>query len=194
MSDVINLDNLDDLLNDTNLEKVTADGAGFSELTPGYYLCEVEKAELTTNSKNLPMAKFTLKVLADGLYEQTDENGNIVEDENGAPIILVAEGTKDRKIFKNFTLSDSDKVKRFVSDMLKFEDPAEPGKSCFDRAMFKSTESITQVLEASKTLTIFVKGTAGTPSKEYPEPSNFYSFVKWDTVNELGLLDLINFE
>ena len=186
--------NLDDLLGGTNLEKVTADGAGFSELTPGYYLCEVEKAELTTNKEGYPMAKFTLKVAANGLAEQLDEDGNPVVDENDNPIIETVENSKDRKIFKNFTLKDSESVKRFVSDMLKFQSPENPGESCFDRDMFKSTEGIIDALNASVALTIFVKGTAGKPSKDYPNPSNFYSFVKWETVEELGLLDLISYE
>jgi hypothetical protein len=66
--------------------------------------------------------------------------------------------------------------------------------TCFTRDVFKSTEGIQDALNASVALTIFVKGTAGKPSKDYPNPSNFYSFVKWETVEELGLLDLISYE
>ena len=108
---------LNELLGNTNLEKVTADGAGFSELTPGYYLCEVEKTEYGENKDHYPMSKFTLKVIADGLAEQLDEDGNTVEDEDGNPVIVTVDGSKDRKIFKNFVLKDSESIKRFVSDM-----------------------------------------------------------------------------
>ena len=187
-----NMFDLDALLASTDLNKVTSDGAGFEELPQGYYLCEVAGGEFTTNKQGYPMVKMTLTTLYDGLCEQLDEDGKAVEDEDGNLIINQAPKTAGRKIFKNFTLKDADSIKRFVSDMLKFESTDNPGESMLSREYFGTKENIVAALECVKGLTIFVRATLGKATPEYPTPSNFYSFVSWKNVDKLGLLEMLN--
>ena len=79
---------LDALLNMTDLSDVTADSNNFSELPDGYYLCEVEKAELKeSKSSHQPMAAFQLKIIEDGV--SVDTSGELVK----------CNKTKNRKIF-----------------------------------------------------------------------------------------------
>ncbi len=181
---------LEALLASTNLDKVTSEGA-FEELRQGYYLCEVSAGEFTTSKAGLPMAKFTLTTVYDGLCERLDEERKAVEDEDGNLIIDVNEGSKGRKIFKNFVIKDQESLKKFVADMLKFEDPENPGESILTKDMFGTIENMSAAIQVVVGLTIFVRATLGKATPEYPTPSNFYSFVSWKNVEKLHLLEML---
>ena len=114
-SNIVNseaLELLNSLLNDVDLEDVSADSQGYNELPDGYYLTEVETAELTTSkTSGNPMVSFRLSIVEDGIS---------VGFENDEPTFTPIKRSKNRKVFKHFVLKDSTSVKRFASDMLKF--------------------------------------------------------------------------
>lgn len=117
---------LDDVLEDyttEEIEKVDKEGNGnFEELPEGYYLCEIESAELniSKNSGKL-MASFKCKAVDNGIA--LDDNDNFVEIQH----------TKNRYIFKHYVLQNDDPKKqkdaidRLIQDIKKFEgDPGVP--------------------------------------------------------------------
>ena len=129
-------ENLDGLLAQTDLKDVTAEGAGFEELPEGYYLCEVEKAELkVSKSSKMPMVAFQFKVVDDGV---TIKN----ENEDWTPI----KGSKNRKIFMYYVLKDETSVKRFATDMLKFEGDT-AGESLLEKECFMNSSLLCDALE-----------------------------------------------
>ena len=83
---------LDELLSRSDISETTAEGFGSNDLPDGYYLCEVEKAELTAskNSGN-PMVKLQYKVVENGLKNMIDNDGN--------DVLVDAKGTANRKVF-----------------------------------------------------------------------------------------------
>ena len=101
---------LDSVLQSADLKDVSAEGAGYDELPDGYYLGEVEKANITeSKNSHLPMVAFQFKIIEDGIGVKDD----------GSFVALPK--TKNRKIFIYYVLKDSSSVNRFASDMLKFE-------------------------------------------------------------------------
>lgn len=132
---------LDTLLAKSDLNEVNADsnGSGFETLPDGYYLSSLEKSELTTSkSSGKPMFKLTFGIVENGISVDIDDNGN--------PHLNEIDKTKGRKIFLNYVMSDEKSVRRFVSDMMKFE--GEDGKSLVDGSYFTSTKSIIETLDA----------------------------------------------
>ena len=114
-------DKLDGLLSTVDLSDVTAESAGFTELPDGYYLCEVEKTEIReSKSSKMPMAAFTFKILEDGYTAEVNESGETV--------INSIKKTANRKIFIYYVFKDERSVKRFATDMLKFEGEEEGGE------------------------------------------------------------------
>lgn len=110
---------LDSLLSTTDLKHVSAESTGDRENLPdGYYLCEVENAKFTVSkSSGNPMVAFTFKVV---------ENGTGVElDEHGYTQNVELAHTANRKTWVYYVFKDEKSIKRFASDMLKFED--DPG-------------------------------------------------------------------
>lgn len=138
---------LDDILAKVNTESVTAESAGYSDLPDGYYLCEVENAELKISKNGNAMASFRLKIVEDGKEVIFDDNGDVSFTE--------LKKTANRKIFKNFLLKDESDVKRFVSDMLKFED--EDGNSYLPKEAFTTSELIDSAISNLIGLNIYVQ-------------------------------------
>jgi len=136
---------LDELLNKTDLEDVTAESTGYQDLPDGYYLSEVEKAEIKeSKTSHQPMVSLQLKVVEEG--KGTDEDGEYV----------TLKGTKNRKIFIYYVLKDEGSVQRFVRDMLKFEGEVE-GEPILGKEYFTNTELLEDALEILEGLRIFVQ-------------------------------------
>ena len=73
-------------MNKTDISDVTADSNNFSELPDGYYLSEVEKAELKeSKTSHQPMVAFQFKVVEDGLT--VDKDGEFKDIKEGAALI-----------------------------------------------------------------------------------------------------------
>lgn len=163
---------VDSVLTKVDLSKTTAENVGFEDLKPGYYFCEVESAKLTESKKtHNPQIALTLKTIANGF----DIDENDVHNE--------LKGSKNRKIFKYYPLTDETTVKRFVSDMLKFE--SEDGESILPQEAFTTAETLTDALEVIEGMRIYVQLTV---SGEGESKSNWVSLLSWKRVADLELV------
>ena len=167
---------LDSILARTTLEDVSAESQGFSELPDGYYLCEVEKTEFKeSKTSKLPMVSFTFKIVEDGTgFEYT---------ENDAKKILL-KGTKNRKIFKHYVFKDESSVKRFASDMLKFEGET-AGEPLLPKEAFISSETMLDALDILVGMRIYIQ--SDTSEKDDGTKSTWYNLISWKRVGELEL-------
>lgn len=178
---------LDEVLEDydTDIDKVSSEGTGnFSELPDGYYLCEVDKAELA-QSKNTGklMSSFKLKILEDGI--SLDENDNIVE----------IKGTKGRLIFKHYILQDEDiskqkeNIDKLISDLKKFE--GEPGVPLvqplldeLSQGNLTKSEFIQTSLEYLSGMRIWVNVNT---TERNGKKNTWVSLISWARARKLGI-------
>ena len=166
---------LDKLLGETDLKDVTAESAGFAELPEGYYLSEVEKAELkVSKSSHQPMVAFQMKIVEDG--KGVDENGDLFN----------IKGSKNRKIFMYYTLKNDSSVKRFVTDMLKFEGE-EPGKSILEKECFTTSELLEDALEILIGMRIFVQ--VSVTENDDGSKSTWQNLISWKRAANLELCE-----
>lgn len=176
---------LDELLNKADLSSTTSEGLT-RELPDGYYLCEVEKAELTASKNGNPMVAMRFSVVEDGIKTIINDNG----DEE----LLPAKNTKGQKIFINYVLNSEIGLNFFVSDMLKFEDPEVPGKPLLAdtvaeaKLFFKTTEllmSALEVISMGNRIYIMVQSK---PRRDNPsELEKKYNLISWKRVSQLEL-------
>lgn len=166
---------LGDLLQDVNWETVTEENS-FDDLPEGFYLCEVEKADLKENKAQTNMqVSFQLKVVDEGLTEAIDDRGNSV--------LRAISGTKNRKIFKHYPFKDTNGIKRFVVDMMKFEGE-NPGEPLLGPEYFMTEETFPDALACLIGTRIYVQASY----REYQGKKNcWYDFVAWDRATKLGL-------
>lgn len=166
---------LNDLLKDVNWDTITEENS-FEDLPEGFYLCEVEKAELKTNKANTnQQVSFQLKVVENGLTETLDDKGNSV--------LREVNGTMNRKIFKHYPFKDTTGIKRFIIDMLKFEGE-ETGQPLLGPEYFMTEETFPDALECLQGSRIYVQASY----KEYQGKKNcWYDLVAWDRAAKLGL-------
>ena len=180
MADVtINFDNLNALLSKVNLDPITADSSGgYEELKDGYYLSEVEKAELTVskNSGN-PQVAMTFKIVEDGIGSYIDERGY--------QKFSKIEHTKNRKIFKYYPLATEKDVNRFVSDMLKFEGDT-PGEPILPKEAFTTGETIEEAVDALVGFRIYVQAST-TIKKGTEEKQTWYNLISWNRATQFNL-------
>lgn len=167
------LSSLDSLLNQTDLSEVTSEGSGsFSELPDGYYLSEVEKAEIKeSKSSHMPMVAFQFKVAEDGLT--SDDNGEFI------PV----NKTKNRKIFMYYVLKDDSAVKRFVTDMLKFEN--QEGESILGKEYFTNSELLADALDILVGSRIYIQSSTNVNKDE--TTSVWKNLISWKRAKALEL-------
>lgn len=161
---------VDAILSKVDLSKTTAESAGFEDLEQGYYLCEVLTAELTESKKQDPQIKLTLSVVQDGVY--FDEEDNMIERPH----------SKGRRLYKYYPLKDEMTVKRFVSDMLKFED--ENGDPILPQEAFTSAETLSDALDVITGMQVYVNLTV---SGEKESRNTWISLLAWSRVDDLGI-------
>ena len=170
-------DKLDGLLSTVDLSDVTAESAGFTELPDGYYLCEVEKAEIReSKSSKMPMAAFTFKISEDGHTAEVDESGEAV--------ITDIKKTANRKIFMYYVFKDERSVKRFATDMLKFEGEEE-GEPLLPKEAFLSGDTVNDALEILTGMRIYVH--VSTTTNEDDTKSTWNNRISWKRAKMLGL-------
>ena len=87
---------LDALLSQADLSNTTSEGRS-KDLQDGYYLCEVEKADLGTSSNGNPMVTIKFRIVEDGLKSVIDNAGN--------DILVPAQNTKGNTIYVNYPLT-----------------------------------------------------------------------------------------
>ena len=172
----MSLERLNDLFKNADLSKVSSDGAGFEDLPDGYYLSELESIEYKESKSGKDMIAAKFKVVEDGLKEVVDEHGDTE--------LVEAEKTKGRYIFKNWVLSDESSLKRYASDMLKFE--IENDTPILEKECFLDTDVLFDALEAIKGMRIYIM----VQSNEKNGQKNInYNLVKWSTIRKLGISD-----
>jgi len=176
----INFDQLNSLLNSVKLDDVNAESNENqnNSLPDGYYLCEVAKAELTTSkSSNKPMAAFRFKAVEDGI-------GTVIE--NGFTKKVNIEHTANRVLFKYYVLGTEEDVKKFVSDMLKFEEPGNEGVPLLDKEVFLDGEVLGDAIEALEGARLYVQ-VSNTVKKSTGEAQTWYSLISWKRAKGLEL-------
>lgn len=178
---------LDELLAQADLTTTTSEGQSRAELPDGYYLCEVEKAELGASSNGNPMVTIKFKVVEDGFKTVVDEAGN--------DTLVVATNTKGSNIYQNYTLTNNMNLGFFVSDMLKFEDPTTPGKPLLAdtpeeaKAFFTNTELLLDALDIISMGSRIYVMLQTKPRKDNPDVTDKKkSLISWKRAEYLGLL------
>lgn len=112
---------IDEVRKQTDLSKVSAESVGFEDLPDGYYLAEVIETKIgRSKSSQKPMISLKFSIVDNGL-KLNDNEDDISFD--------TIEHTKNRQVFKHYVIDTPQNLKRFVSDMKKFEDPDSVGKS-----------------------------------------------------------------
>lgn len=160
---------LDALIKDTDIDKVDAESAGYSDLPVGYYLCEVAKSELRkARTSDNAQAYLSFKVLDDGL--NIDDDGELVE----------VRGTKGKSVNKFYTFKDSESFTRFVSDMLKFEGET-PGEPLLPKQAFTDSRVIGEALQALVGSRVYINAT------ETKGGGRWYNLMSWKSATKMGL-------
>lgn len=174
MEDLKNMfSSLNELLGKTDLEDVTSESTGYSELPDGYYLSEVEKAELTeSKNSHLPMVSFQFKIVEDGK--------GVAEDAS----YFELKGTKNRKIFVYYVFKDESSVQRFVRDMLKFEGETE-GEPLLGKEYFTEAEVLADALDILTGSRIYIQ--CSTTRKDGAEPTTWKNLISWKRAKALEL-------
>lgn len=168
---------LDSILSNVDLSDVTAESTGFTELPDGYYLCQVEKAELkTSKTSHMPMAAFQFNVVEDGHDAIIDDDKNVT--------LVDLKKTKGRKIFMYYVLKDERSVKRFATDMLKFEGE-EPGESLLPKEAFTTSETIEDALDVLNGMRIYVQ--ISTTVNDDDTKSTWNNLISWKRAASLSL-------
>lgn len=164
---------LNDILGQADLSDVTAESTAFSELPDGYYLTEVEKAELKeSKSSHMPMVAFQLNVVEDGLG--IDENSKLFD----------IKKTKGRKVFLYYVLKDEASVRRFATDMLKFEG-SEQDKPILDKEYFMNSQTLVDALDILVGMRIYCQ--SSTTINKDDTTSNWKNLISWKRARMLEL-------
>lgn len=170
-------DKLNGILNNADLTNVTAESSGFSELPDGYYLCEVEKAELKeSKTSHEPMVAFQFKIVQDGIEPSIDESGNVT--------LREIKGTHNRKVFMYYVLKDETSVRRFATDMLKFEGEV-AGESLLPKEAFTSSETLVDALDVLTGMRLYVN--VSTSERDDGSKSTWNNLVSWKRAAALEL-------
>lgn len=165
--------NLNSILSSTDLKDVTAEGEGFKDLPEGYYLVEVEKAELkTSKSSGKPMVAFQFKVVDDGRIVNEDGSFGIIPK------------TKNRKIFKYYVIGDEAGVRRFATDMLKFEGDEE-GVPLLEKECFTTSELLVDALEILIGMRVYANISINLNADG--SSSSWTNLITWKRVKKLEL-------
>ena len=166
---------LDSLLAGINLDKVTSDGVGREDLPDGYYLSELTKTNLTmSKSSGNPMIVLEFKTVENGFDVQFDAKNNVK--------IKEIDKTSGRNFTIFYPLSDEQKIKRAIADLLKFEET--PGESLLSKDYFANTELLKEALTILVGMRIYVQ--ASTSEKD-GQKTVWQNLVSWKRVKALEL-------
>lgn len=167
------LSSLNDIMINTDLSDVTAENSGFSELPDGYYLSEVENAEIKeSKSSKMPMVAFQFKIVDDGVT--TNDNGELIR----------INKTKNRKVFIYYVLKDENSFRRFVTDMLKFEGDT-AGEPVLGKEYFTNSELLEDALDILKGMRIYIQ--SSTTVKDDDTTSVWKNLISWKRAAALEL-------
>ena len=163
---------LNDILQATNIDDVTAETAGYTELPDGYYNCEVTKAELRESKTGKPMAMLVFRTTENGI--DIDEDGNHFD----------IPKTTGKTFNICYVLEDENKVRRFVADMLKFEGETS-GEPILGKEYFTTAEVLEDALEILVGLRIYMH--ASTSENDDGSKSSWKNLISWARAEKLEL-------
>lgn len=172
-------ESINNILNSVKLDDITAESNNLSqELPDGYYLSEVEKAEITISktSKN-PQVALQLKIVENGVSIDVDDTGKIIKN--------YVEKTQNRKIFLYYPIKDEISVKRFASDMLKFEGDTS-GEPLLPREAFTSAEFLEESLDLLIGMRIFIQ--VSTSKNREGKETTWKNPISWKRASALELV------
>lgn len=177
MADKDIIASINELLKQTNINDVTSESNNFQELPEGYYLCTVDAAEIKeSKASGKPMIAFTFTVSENGHHYVADKDGNAEMQE--------VKGSKNRKIFMYYVLKDTQSVRRFVSDMLKFEGE-EAGKPLLDKEYFMNFEILEDALKILEGMKIYIQVTKS--ENQDGTTRNWQNLISWKRAAALDL-------
>lgn len=163
---------LDAILGKTELADVTSESNNFQELPDGYYLCEVEKAELKeSKTSHQPMVVFQFKTVEDGIGVGEDTD------------FINLKKTKNKKVFLYYVLKDENAVRRFVTDMLKFE--AEQDTPILGKEYFTNSELLVDALDILVGMRVYIQ--CSTNKNDDGTSSNWKNLISWKRARLLEL-------
>lgn len=118
---------INNLIKQTDISDVTSESSERpAKLPDGVYLCVISEAKFDdSNADGIDRLKITFTTVEDGT--------STIIDETGTPTRVIAKKTANRKIFKTYKLETPEQYKKMCGDILKFEDPTNPGVSCVDK-------------------------------------------------------------
>lgn len=160
---------INSLFASVNVDDVSADSVGFSNVPEGYFLCEVKKAEVTVSKSGNPQVAVMFKIV---------EDGRKIEDTTA-----VVESSKNEILFKYYPLVNNKDAKKFVSDMLKFEVDEE--HNTLPKEAFINDETINDALDVINGLQIYVQHTVTTNTDG--SKSTWDNLITWKRAGELDL-------
>ena len=164
---------LDSVLGKADLSDVTAESNNFSELPDGYYLSEVVKAELKeSKSSHQPMVAFQFKVVEDG--RGVNDKGDYID----------LNKTKGRMIFIYYVLKDETSVRRFATDMLKFEGDT-PGEPLLAKECFTTSELLLDALDILTGMRVYIQ--SSTTVNDDNTTSVWKNLISWKRAKALEL-------
>lgn len=168
---------INDLLSQTNIQDVTSESNAFQELPEGYYLSSVDSAEIKeSKASHMPMVALSFTVTEDGHQYVADKDGNVE--------IKDVKHSKNRKIFMYYVLKDTASVRRFVSDMLKFEGE-EAGKPLLDKEYFMNSELLADALHILEGSRIYIQITKSV--KDDGTTQTWQNLISWKRATALEL-------
>lgn len=175
---------VNEVLAKADLSGVSAEGTGAKELPDGYFLSELQVAELQLGKNSgKPQAKLTLKTIEDGVNQEVDEEGNVD--------VTPLKKTSNKFIYIYYPLKVDDmgeSVKKFASDMMKFE--SKPGEPVLPKEAYTRADVLNDALEllSSMKLRIYVHISTTTRLVDGIEvASTWKNLVSWKRARGLEL-------
>lgn len=169
---------VNELFKAADVSQVSADSVGFSTLADGYYLCELQAAELTlSKSSGNPMVSTQFKTVENGLAMKVNDDSTVE--------ITEIKGTKNQSIFKHYVFKGEKDVKQFVSDTQKFE--SEPGKPILPKEAFTTAETIDDSLAVLAEMKVRIYVNVSSNVAEDGTKSTWYNLISWKRAAALGL-------
>ena len=132
-----------------------------------------DAASIVGRSTTMPRPDFSRTQITVRL---TDKAGNVETKE--------VKGSKNRKIFMYYVLKDTASVRRFVSDMLKFEGE-ERGKPLLDKEYFMNSEILADALKILEGMQIYIQITKST--NDDGTTRSWQNLISWKRAAALDL-------
>ena len=166
-------DQLNDLLSSININDIDAESNELREELPdGYYLSELISAEFKeSKSSHQPMIAMKFQTVEDGLT-LNDEGNDLVNLDN----------TARKYIYVYYVLKDEKTLKRFISDMLKFED--RNGNSMLSKDYFAESTLFMDALDVITGSRIYIQSST---SDYNGQKSSWKNLVSWKRASMLEL-------